>query len=146
MKTKVSTEIKAAAIADLLSGEQPAVVAERYALDRGMVKTWKQRHVSNVVTAEAPVVTTSMPPDDLPVTQQARPSIAARQAQVVELVYETLIAKLTATQRLAEHVTRDEWLDKQSAGGVAELGQWLDSTARATLELLARPAGDPPAE
>lgn len=145
MKAKVSTEVKAAAIADLLSGEQPVIVADRYGVPRETVKSWRRRlDLPTNAPAHAPMHA----PAHAPAPQQPvrYPSIEARQAQVVELVYETLIAKLTATQRLAEHVTRDEWLDKQSAGGVAELGQWLDSTARATLELLARPAGDPPAE
>lgn len=137
-------EVKAAALADLMTGEQPAVVAERYKLPRDTVKSWKRRLD---LRAGAP----SAPAPDAPIAPGA-PAPAARvsttfslqeqQARVVGLVYENLIAKLEATKKLAEHAARDEWLSRQSAEGVAVLGGWLDSTARATLELLAHPRGD----
>src|SRR5258706_14393741 len=38
-----SIEIKAAAIADLLTGEQPATIAKRYGLPSGLVRKWKFR-------------------------------------------------------------------------------------------------------
>jgi hypothetical protein len=38
-----SIEIKAAAIADLLTGEQPAIVAKRYGLPGSLVRKWKFR-------------------------------------------------------------------------------------------------------
>lgn len=142
----VRPEVKAAALADLMTGEQPAVVAERYQLPRETVKSWKRRLD---MQPGAPVVHAPDAPiaPGAPAPAPAVYSLHAQQARVVALVYENLIAKLTATQKLAEHATRDEWLSRQSAEGIALLGGWLDSTARSTLELLAQPKGDdPPAE
>lgn len=140
----VRPEVKAAALADLMTGEQPAVVAERYQLPRETVKSWKRRldlgPGAPAVHAPGAPIAPGAPAalDPAPAVY----SLHAQQARVVALVYENLIAKLTATQKLAEHATRDEWLSRQSAEGVAVLGGWLDSTARATLELLAHPRGD----
>ena len=131
-RSQVPPEIKAAAIADLLAGDQPAVVAERYKLDRSIVKTWKQRHVTDLVTnvtaSVADLVTEPDPP--------RRPSLEAIQARLGQRVLELLEAKLTASKRLAEHVTRDEWLNKQSADAVADLGRWLDQTSIGILDRL----------
>jgi len=145
----VRPEVKAAALADLMTGEQPAVVAERYQLPRETVKSWKRRldmqpGAPVVHAPDAPAASGAPAPA---VQASATYSLQEQQARVVALVYENLIAKLTATQKLAEHATRDEWLSRQSAEGIAVLGGWLDSTARATLELLAQPKGDdPPAD
>ena len=128
---KATPEIKAAAIADLLAGEQPAIVAQRYKLNPSTVRSWKR------VAAATAFATDHAPPPATPAVPD-RPNLAARQVQIVELVYENLIAKLTASQRLADHAaTNRAWLEKQTAEGVAVLGQWLDSTAANTLALLA---------
>jgi transposase len=133
--SKVTPEIRAAAMADLAAGEQPAIVAQRYGLDRDVVNKWKQRMTAQMsASMSAPVST------DTPIR---RPTIEAQQRLVIELVYQNLLAKLTASERLATHITsNDEWLNRQSAEGVATLGQWLDSTAAATLALLATTSGE----
>ena len=48
MGQRYSKEIKAAALADLASGDQPAVVAQRYGLNRDLVNKWKQRMSAQV--------------------------------------------------------------------------------------------------
>src|SRR5262245_46637801 len=55
-RSKVSPEIRAAALSDLAGGEQPAIVAERYGLDRELVKKWKVRYVPTDVPTDVPVV------------------------------------------------------------------------------------------
>jgi hypothetical protein len=129
----VSPEIKAAALADLAAGEQPAVVAQRYGLSRDMVNKWKQRTVSAVVSTEvsAPVSTQTA------VIPVRYPTIEEHQQRIHNLMYKLLIAKLEASERLANHTTAD-WLDRQSATGLAELGDFFDRTAAGILALLVR--------
>lgn len=143
-RRKYSDEIKAAALADLAAGEQPAVVAQRYHLNRDLVNKWKQR-LSVPVSASVSVPVRS-------------PAIEQQQYDLGELVLQNLRAKLVATQRIAEHVALPSWLDKQTAADVAELFTALDRSAIGILDRLAgqsRPAaliaaelatGDPDAD
>jgi hypothetical protein len=130
----VTDEIKAAALADLANGEQPAVVAQRYQLSRDQVNKWKQRHIDKLSTSVSVGMSTAVSTDRALIR---RPSIEEHQTNILELMYLNLEAKLTASQKLAEHVTSEEWLNRQSAEGVAALGQYLDATAAHTLVLLA---------
>lgn len=135
-RSTVSREIKAAALADLASGEQPAIVAERYGLSRDMVNKWKQRAIPSIVST--PMST------DMPVsvsTQQVirYPTIEEYQAKIHQRMLALLEAKINASERLAGHI-QAEWLDKQGAGGFAELGDFLDRTTIGLLALLARRA------
>jgi hypothetical protein len=120
--------IKAAALADLLSGEQPAVVAQRYGLDRGLVKMWKQRYVTAGVTSDQAAHVTVM----------HRPAIAAQQLAIGDLIMENLRAKLLATQKIAEYATTPSWFDKQTAADVATLFEALDRSAIGILDRLAQ--------
>jgi hypothetical protein len=142
-RSTVAPEVKAAALADLHAGEQPAIVAARYKLDSAKVRVWKQRYVTADVTAGG---TPAVAPPVVPIRQ---PLAEARRETLAELVEANLRAKLIATQRIAEHVTRDEWLDKQAATDVAELFAALDRSAVGILDRLAgahaqRPALPPP--
>lgn len=125
MRSKISLEVKAAAMSDLALGIQPAVVAERYGLNRQTVKSWR--------ATIQPVIQ----PDMEPVVHQIRPQIESRQQTLSELVEANLRAKLVATQRIAEHATRDEWLNNQSAADVAELFKIIDLSAIGILDRLA---------
>lgn len=141
---KVSPEIKAAALADLMSGEQPAVVAERYGLPSGTVRQWKNRlNVTGRVTEHAPAPVTLNVGSDDGITAH-RPTIEQQQLRILELMYENLIAKLTASQRIANYAATTEWLSRQDAAGIAELGQYLDATAANLLALLAGRGGETP--
>lgn len=128
-----SKEIKAAALADLASGDQPAVVAQRYGLNRDLVNKWKQRMSAQV---SAPLSAQTSAPI-------RRPSVELEQLSLTELVMSNLRAKLIATQRIAEHATTPEWLNKQNAADVAGLFECLDRSAVGILDRLAsaqRPA------
>lgn len=127
----VPPEVKAAALADLHAGEQPAVVAERYGLDREVVKKWRQRMRGDMSPRLSPHSGDMSP---APVRQ---PAVEARQQTLAELVEANLRAKLIATQRIAEHVTRDEWLNQQNATAVAELFDAIDRSAIGILDRLA---------
>ena len=123
---------KAAAIADLHTGEQPAVVAARYGFDAATVRQWKSRLVTPDVTQNVTVI--------------SRPSLELQQIALGELVMENLRAKLIATQRIAEHAATPEWLDKQNAADVAALFERLDHSAIGILDRLAgRSRSDEPA-
>lgn len=133
MGQRYSKEIKAAALADLASGDQPAVVAQRYGLNRDLVNKWKQR-MSAQVSAPMPAHTSA------PIR---RPSVELEQLSLTDLVMSNLRAKLIATQRIAEYATTPEWLDKQNAADVAGLFECLDRSAVGILDRLAsaqRPA------
>lgn len=120
---------KAAAIADLLNGEQPAIVAARYGFESATVRQWKSRLVTPDVTEGVTVI--------------RRPEVEQQQLAIGELVLENLRAKLIATQRIAEHAATPTWLDKQNAADVATLFERLDQSAIGILDRLAasqRPA------
>lgn len=129
-KTRTPIKIRAAAVAALQAGEQPAVVAARYGLDAAQVRVWKQRYVTNVVT-----------PDDSsisrPVSMQ-RPALERAQLDIAALVMRNLEAKLVATQRIAEYAANSPaWLDKQTAADVGELFERIDRSAIAILDRMA---------
>ena len=133
MGQRYSKEIKAAALADLASGDQPAIVAQRYGLNRDLVNKWKQRMSAQV---SAPLSAQTSAPI-------RRPSVELEQLSLTELVMSNLRAKLIATQRIAEHATTPEWLNKQNAADVAGLFECLDRSAVGILDRLAsaqRPA------
>ena len=133
---RIRPELRAAALADLLAGDQPAIVAERYGLDRNTVKQWKQRYVTGDVTAQ---------PVRAPVQ---KPALEAQKAHIGETILDLLRAKLQASQAIAEAVADPGWLQRQSAAELAALGQWLDGTAFAIGDRLAgrRPGDSAPAE
>lgn len=126
---RVTTKIRAAALADLQEGQQPAVVAERYGLDPAVVRVWKQRYVAKEPTDVTENVT--------PRTLHARPSVATKQAQIGELVLDLLAAKLKASAAIAEAASNPAWIEKQSGSELAALGEWLDATAFAIGDRLA---------
>lgn len=121
----VSAKVRAAVLAELHAGEQPATVAERYGIDAGTVRVWKTRYVTDAVTlqpATAPIV---------------RPSLEAQQRQIGEIILDLLAAKLEASAALARAVSDPEWLAKQSGSELAAIGGYLDSTAIAIGDRLA---------
>lgn len=125
-RSTVSDEIKAAALADLHAGEQPAVVAARYGLPGATVRKWKERVVTSIVTDRVTPVTT------------IRPTAERQQERIGDLVIRLLEAKLRASERLAEHITNNAaWLDEQTAGELAVLGEYLDRSAFALGDRLA---------
>ncbi len=126
----ITDDIKAAAIADLQAGEQPAVVAGRYKINPATVRSWKLR-------LESSATGSATQPATVVATQQRKPTLEEKQLTIAELVIRNLEAKLTATQRIAEYVQRGEWIDKQNAADVAELFGVLDKSAVGILDRLA---------
>ena len=122
-RPRINKRQKAAAIADLLSGEQPAIVAARYGFESSTVRQWKSRLVTSDVTKNVTVI--------------HRPNLEVQQFELGELVILNLRAKLIATQRIAEYVTTPEWLDKQNAADVAALFECIDQSAINILDRLA---------
>lgn len=121
----IAARKRAAAIADLLAGEQPAVVAERHGIDAAKVRVWKQRYVTAAVT------------DSITAPVTVRPAIEAQQLALGDLVLANLRAKLTATQKIAEYVTTPSWIEKQSAADMAELFETIDRAAVGILDRMA---------
>ena len=128
-KRRISPDLRAAALADLLAGDQPAIVAERYGLDRNTVKQWKSRYVTGDVTKK---------PARVPIQ---KPTVEAQKAHIGETILDLLRAKLKASQAIAEAVSDPDWLTRQSAAELAALGQWLDGTAFAIGDRLAGGGG-----
>jgi transposase-like protein len=129
-KRRISPDLRAAALADLHAGEQPAIVAERYGIDRETVKSWKRRYIA---TEDAP-----MHP---PVARLVRPTVDAQKAHIGETILDLLRAKLKASQAIAEAVSDPDWLVRQRAAALAALGLWLDGTAFAIGDRLAGGGG-----
>lgn len=128
---RISPKVRAAALADLHAGEQPAVVAAKYGIDSATVRQWKTRYVTDVVT---PVTATE---------PARRPALEAQKASIGETILDLLRAKLKASQAIADAAADPDWLRKQPAAELAALGQWLDATAFAIGDRLAggaRPA------
>ncbi len=118
----IDPQIRAAAIADLLAGEQPAVVAATHGLDPATVRQWKARFV----TAD---------PADVPTHR--KPVLEAQKASMGELIIGCLRSKLQASQAVAAVATDPEWVKRQSAAELAVFGQWLDASAFAIGDRLA---------
>lgn len=135
-RSTVEPGVKAAAVADLLAGDQPAVVADRYQLDRNMVKQWKFRHVPASVSNNVPIV---------PVRNVVAET---QQRQFGELVLDLLRRKLEASEAIARAASDPAWIRRQTAAELATLGQWLDTSAFAIGDRLAGgragDAGDEP--
>jgi hypothetical protein len=123
--SKISPRKRAAALADLQAGEQPAVVAARHKIDPDVVRQWKARYV----TADVTHVTPAKP--------VVKPSIEVQKRTIGELVLDLLAAKLEASAAIARAASDPAWLERQSPAELAALGQWLDSTAFAIGDRLA---------
>lgn len=131
MARAIDPEIKALAIADLLDGDQPAIVAARYDLPGGTVRQWKNRLVTpDVTTGVTTAVTES-------VTGTRRPTLELQQMELGELVMANLRAKIIATQRIAEHAATTTWLNNQTAADLAQLFTAIDHAATNILDRMA---------
>lgn len=128
MARQTDQKRKAAAIADLLNGDQPAVVAARYKLNATTVRSWKARLDLPTATGDATGVATVI----------RQPAIETQQLEIGELIKASLKAKIIATQKIAEHATHSAWLEKQTAADVATLFAAIDNAAVAILDRMAR--------
>jgi hypothetical protein len=124
-KPTISPKVRAAALAELLAGEQPAVVAAKYGIDAGTVRMWKTRYVASDVAPVAPTQPLS------------KPVLEAQKVSIGEIILDLLAAKLKASQALAEAVNDPAWIRSQPAAELAALGQWLDGSAFAIGDRLA---------
>lgn len=131
-RSTIPPEVRAAAIADLQDGQQPAIVAEKHGIDAAKVRVWKQRYVMPDVTDS---VTSSATPGHPVLVRQPRREAA--QLAIAELIMDNLRAKLLATQRIAEHAANPAWLEKQTAADVAALFTEIDRSAVAILDRMA---------
>jgi hypothetical protein len=133
----IDPSIRAAAIADLLSGDPPVEVAERYGLDPSKVRVWKKRYVTGVTDSPTHVTSDVTPADVAPGDLVPVPQ------QIGALILDLLRAKLQASQAIAAAATNPAWLDRQSAADLAVLGEYLDRSAFALGDRLAgQPGGD----
>lgn len=127
-KSKISPELRAAALADLLAGEQPAAVAAKHSIDPATVRSWKARYVEGATKSATDTATVAT----------LRPGqLETQKAHIGGAVLDLLRAKLKASQAIAEAATDPAWLRRQSASELAALGQWLDGTAFAIGDRLA---------
>ena len=136
-RSTVSPDIKAAALADLASGEQPAVVAERYSLGRNTVKSWAQRLKLQVPSLDAPLASTGA--TGATVSPQ-RSALEQQQHQIGVAVLDLLYAKLKASEAIAQVAHNPEWRARQTGTELAAFGTWLDQTAFAIGDRLAQSA------
>lgn len=133
--SQISPDTKAAALADLLAGEQPAVVAERYGVNRNTVRSWAQR-LASAHASDTPVYASG---DASGVTLR-RPRFEVQQQQLGDLILDLLAEKLQASHAIAQAARDPAWLRQQPAAELAALGQWLDASAFAIGDRLAAAA------
>lgn len=117
-------DVKAAAIADLMTGDEPAEVARRYRLKPDTVRKWKERYVTasqHPVTPVTPVTPVAA------VVQQA--SVERRKQRIAELILDLLAAKLEASHRLTGYLSDPAFLERQSFEQLVNLNGYLDRTA-----------------
>lgn len=131
--SNVPRDVKAAALADLMAGEQPAVVAERYGLPRNTVKSWRARLPAGTGASTG----ASLAPDASAPRPLIRPTVEAQQREIGAIILDLLAAKLEASAALARTVSDPAWLARQSAAELAQLGAYLDGTALAIGDRLA---------
>jgi transposase-like protein len=133
-RSKIPAKTRAAAIADLQAGEQPALVAQRYGLSSAMVRDWKREYVVKHPTGIPTDIQHPTPGHPVAI----RPSIEQAQFDIAQLIRENLEAKLIATKRIAEYAANSpEWLEKQSAAELGELFERIDRSAIAILDRMA---------
>jgi hypothetical protein len=140
--SKVSPEIRAAAIADLLAGEQPAVVAERYQLNRSTVKSWAARTPA-ILSASASASTLADASSDARASR--RPTVDSRKQRIAEIILDLLATKLEGAQRLAAHLSDPAFLAGQKVDDLLRISDYLDRSALTLGDRLAgatEPDGD----
>jgi transposase-like protein len=125
---RYSDEVRAACVAALLAGQQPAAVAAQYNVPAATVRSWKSRAGIGGTERSSPVV-----------SEDAR-------AQIGELLLGYLASLIAALTAQAKIFADPEWLRKQSAGELAVLhGIGVDKAVR-LLEALEGPEADEDAE
>ena len=138
-----SSEDKAAAMADLLNGDQPAVVAKRYGINVATVRSWKNRFEIVNPDDNATVLPSHATDNATVATPRQQPNLQQQQYDLGQLIFQNLRAKLEATQKIVEQVDDHDWRSKQSATGLAELFQAIDDSAVRILDRVAsRPRSD----
>lgn len=117
-------DVKAAAIADLMTGEEAPEVARRYHLNAATVRKWKERYVTSSQHPVTPVTPVT------PVAGLVRPSsLEARKQRIAELILDLLAAKLEASHRLTAYLSDPAFLERQSFEQLVNLNGYLDRTS-----------------
>lgn len=110
MATEYSEQVKAQALAALLAGQAPALVAATFGIPIGTLKSWKSRQLNGESVAT--------------VATEKRERIGALLLEYLETTLETLKAQQKA-------FADETWLHKQSAESAAILhGVSVDKTIR----------------
>jgi transposase-like protein len=119
-RTQYPDELKAVAMAALLSGQSVNTVADKYKIPRGTLKSWAARE-RNALRGDNSVVTHD------------------QRERIGHLIINNIEAMLETTEEILDVVTDKEWLKQQSASEVAVLfGVISDKTYR-LLEALPDP-------
>lgn len=108
-----SEEVKAAAMAALLTGQSISQVAKEYKIPRGTVAAWASQ------TGRQQLVATT------------------KKERIGELLVEYLEASLTTLRKQVEYFSDDKWLYKQTASEAAVLHGVIADKAVRLLEALA---------
>lgn len=123
-----STDVKAQAIAALLTGETAAAVAARLGLPAGTVRKWKAEEIrTGAVIAVPPEIAEERARDRARKAEQAE----QRREELGELVTEYIRESLRTLRTQAEFFASRDWLAKQNAADAAVLhGVLNDKTVR----------------
>lgn len=123
-------ETRAAAVAAVATGEQPAAVAKRFGISQGLLHGWCEH---------------DLPPVELSEVSRSDLARARSREQMAELIYDTIGDILTGIRDQLREATRAEWVARQNAADVAAL---LDKEIDGAIRLLSgfRPAEPGPDE
>lgn len=112
-------EVRAAAVAAVATGEQPAAVAKRHGISQGLLHGWCDQ---------------DLPPVDVSEISRSDLARARSREQMAELIYDTIGDLLTGIRDQLREATRAEWVARQDAADVAAL---LDKEIDGAIRLLA---------
>lgn len=117
-----SEQVRAQAMAALLSGQSVSQVAREYKLPLGTVKTWRREYIPN---------------------PEHRVATEAQRERIGDLILDNLEALLTATRGIVENVSTDPaWVKRQTASELAVFVGVLYDKAIKIAAALPAPDGD----
>lgn len=124
-RTEYPTELKAVALAAMLSGQSINVVAEKYSIPPGTLKSWAARE-RNALRGNDSLITED------------------QQERISHLIIDNVEAMLETTKEMLDVIKDREWLHEQSASEVGILfGVITDKTYRLLQALPDRSADQP---
>jgi hypothetical protein len=120
-------EVRAAAVAAVATGEQPAAIAKRFGISQGLLHGWCEQ---------------DLPPVELSEVSRSDLARARTRERIAGIIYDSVVDLFAALRDQLQAASREDWLKDQNAADVASL---VGSEVDGAIRLLAgfRPAEQP---